>query len=258
MNTLPTKPNAWVCDQGDGTFDHNWKECHDSAGGDRGTPILEWSWRECRVCGAIEGDNEIPTQRMSTPDKCPHCGSESIPSGSWQHRFSCGHTIDHDQREFGTNLCLERARANKLAAENSELKGTIRQLREEAKEWTTDDELVNKAHKLEEDCRTLCDLLYERTKERDAAKTELAKALERVKELEHDLKSSRAAWNSLNDQLQDAHLKLRNETHAKEKWRIVAGQMSNALHLAEPFNLGTGEPMKEALRKFDEAMKDGQ
>ena len=46
----------WQCDLGDGEWDHDWKEKHDDAGEVDGIPGNHWSWRECRVCGAIEGD----------------------------------------------------------------------------------------------------------------------------------------------------------------------------------------------------------
>ena len=42
----------WVCDQGDGTFDHDWKWASDSIG-DSGVPngTQTIRFRVCRVCG---------------------------------------------------------------------------------------------------------------------------------------------------------------------------------------------------------------
>jgi len=34
------------------------------------------------------------------------------------------------------------------------------------------------------------------------------------------------------------------------EWKSIAHGLANALHLAEPFNMGTGEPMKKALDRF--------
>lgn len=45
---------TWKCDLGNGQWDHDWKEKHDDAGQVDGGPGDYWSWRECRVCGAIE------------------------------------------------------------------------------------------------------------------------------------------------------------------------------------------------------------
>ena len=55
-----TKPieQLWVCDLGNGQWDHDWQEKHDSSGEVDGGPGDHWTWRECRVCGAIETPND--------------------------------------------------------------------------------------------------------------------------------------------------------------------------------------------------------
>lgn len=58
---LPQAPGsvrAWQCDLGNGDWDHDWQEKHDSAGEVDGGPGDHWTWRECRVCGAIEAPNK--------------------------------------------------------------------------------------------------------------------------------------------------------------------------------------------------------
>jgi hypothetical protein len=47
-----------VCDLGNGQWDHDWQEKHDSSGEVDGGPGDRWTWRECRVCGAIETPND--------------------------------------------------------------------------------------------------------------------------------------------------------------------------------------------------------
>lgn len=54
---------SWKCDMGNGEWDHDWQERHDDAGEVDGIPGDHWSWRECRVCGAIEG--EAPNEKVS-------------------------------------------------------------------------------------------------------------------------------------------------------------------------------------------------
>lgn len=56
--------SAWQCDLGNGEWDHDWQEKHDSAGGEGGGPIIEWSWRECRVCGEIEEPPNAPGEPL--------------------------------------------------------------------------------------------------------------------------------------------------------------------------------------------------
>lgn len=46
--------DEWQCDLGNGEFDHDWVEKHDSAGEVDGGPGNHWSWFECRVCGEVE------------------------------------------------------------------------------------------------------------------------------------------------------------------------------------------------------------
>jgi hypothetical protein len=55
MNTenLPM-PSTWKCDLGNGEWDHDWQEKHDSSGEVDGGSGDHWSWRECQVCGEIE------------------------------------------------------------------------------------------------------------------------------------------------------------------------------------------------------------
>lgn len=45
---------GWVCDQGDGTFDHDWEEKSDSSGEIDGGSGDDWKWSECRACGITE------------------------------------------------------------------------------------------------------------------------------------------------------------------------------------------------------------
>lgn len=50
-------PSKWVCDNGDGTFDHDWKWSHDFIGDcdvPNGTQSI--SIRVCRVCGVEDCD----------------------------------------------------------------------------------------------------------------------------------------------------------------------------------------------------------
>jgi hypothetical protein len=49
---------AWQCDLGNGEWDHDWQEKHDSSGELDGGPGDHWSWRECRVCGETEAPNK--------------------------------------------------------------------------------------------------------------------------------------------------------------------------------------------------------
>ena len=58
---------AWQCNLGNGEWDHDWQEKHDDAGEVDGIPGDHWSWRECRVCGAIEG--EAPNAEVRDPAK---------------------------------------------------------------------------------------------------------------------------------------------------------------------------------------------
>lgn len=76
MSTEPEKPPAgpeladvaryaaaWQCDLGDGEWDHDWKETHESSGELDGAPGEQWSTTECRVCGAVKPHNasaELP------------------------------------------------------------------------------------------------------------------------------------------------------------------------------------------------------
>lgn len=53
----PPKDQGWKCDLGNGQWDHDWQEMHDSAGEVDGGPGDHWAWRECRECGAIESPN---------------------------------------------------------------------------------------------------------------------------------------------------------------------------------------------------------
>lgn len=51
--------------------DHDWQEKHDDSGQVDGGPGDHWSWRECRVCGAIEGEapnDELKNAGPRTPD----------------------------------------------------------------------------------------------------------------------------------------------------------------------------------------------
>jgi hypothetical protein len=47
----------WECDQGDGTFDHDWETVHDWTG-DPGVinGTQDFSYRRCRACGFEEGE----------------------------------------------------------------------------------------------------------------------------------------------------------------------------------------------------------
>ena len=54
---------VWQCNLGNGQWDHDWQEKHDDSGQVDGGPGDHWSWRECRVCGAIEG--EAPNVKLS-------------------------------------------------------------------------------------------------------------------------------------------------------------------------------------------------
>ncbi len=49
---------GWKCDLGNGEWDHDWKEIHDSSGEVDGWPGDHWTQRECRVCGLIETARE--------------------------------------------------------------------------------------------------------------------------------------------------------------------------------------------------------
>jgi hypothetical protein len=54
--TLPLKPLGWQCDHGDEGMDHDWRERSDDAGEVDGIPGDRWAWRECRVCGARDDE----------------------------------------------------------------------------------------------------------------------------------------------------------------------------------------------------------
>ena len=57
--------SAWVCDLGNGQWDHDWQEKHDSSGEVDGGPGDHWTWRECRACGKIE----TPNAKVSSGDE---------------------------------------------------------------------------------------------------------------------------------------------------------------------------------------------
>jgi hypothetical protein len=59
---MNNKPNGWQCDLGNGEWDHDWIERHDSSGEVDGGPGEHWSWRECRVCGAREDGVKATTK----------------------------------------------------------------------------------------------------------------------------------------------------------------------------------------------------
>lgn len=64
---MTAKSCKWVCDQGDGTFDHDWKWVHDSVGDPHvinGTQ--SFSYRECRICGAE--DHKTPYEHIPLDD----------------------------------------------------------------------------------------------------------------------------------------------------------------------------------------------
>lgn len=48
---------AWQCDLGNGEWDHDWKEAHESSGELDGGPGDHWTTTECRVCGAVKPHN---------------------------------------------------------------------------------------------------------------------------------------------------------------------------------------------------------
>lgn len=54
---------AWKCDLGNGEWDHDWEEKHESSGEVDGGPGDHWTWRECKVCGEIEK----PLDRLCKP-----------------------------------------------------------------------------------------------------------------------------------------------------------------------------------------------
>lgn len=74
---------AWQCNLGNGQWDHDWQEKHDDAGQVDGGPGDHWSWRECRVCGAIEG--EAPNARTQRPGASDApIANQSAPPGSME------------------------------------------------------------------------------------------------------------------------------------------------------------------------------
>lgn len=70
--TLPLRPMGWQCDHGDDGMDHDWKDMSDSTGEVDGGPGDQSAWRECRVCGARDDEeNSVldQTQVNLKPDK---------------------------------------------------------------------------------------------------------------------------------------------------------------------------------------------
>lgn len=52
------KASSWICDLGNGEWDHHWEEHHDSSGELDGHPGQHWSWRECKECGVRDDEPE--------------------------------------------------------------------------------------------------------------------------------------------------------------------------------------------------------
>lgn len=63
--TLPLRPLGWQCDLGDEGMDHDWKEMSDSYGEVDGGSGHHWTWRECRVCGAHEDEENGPVSNAA-------------------------------------------------------------------------------------------------------------------------------------------------------------------------------------------------
>lgn len=84
MNTdIPTK---WTCDNGDGTFDHDLEERHESTGELDGGPGNRWSWRECRVCGA----RDEPPPPVITLEEHRRALGELLGGERKQIHYPCG------------------------------------------------------------------------------------------------------------------------------------------------------------------------
>jgi len=60
--TLPLRPMGWQCDLGDEGMDHDWQEMQDDAGEVDGIPGDRWEWRECRVCGARDDEENAGSE----------------------------------------------------------------------------------------------------------------------------------------------------------------------------------------------------
>jgi len=68
----------WQCDLGNGEWDHDWVEKHDDAGEVDGFQGNHWSWLECRVCGAINGEVDLASL------SCAHCGKPATCIGRYE------------------------------------------------------------------------------------------------------------------------------------------------------------------------------
>lgn len=52
LSVMPLRPKGWQCDLGNGEFDHDWQESHETSGEVDGGRGDEWTTRTCRACGA--------------------------------------------------------------------------------------------------------------------------------------------------------------------------------------------------------------
>lgn len=121
---------------------------------------------------------------------------EFVNSSPLFYRFIDGTPLENDVACWIANAVIEkkdfvRGLERELAERirlNVEYQETIRQLRSEAAEWTTDDELVSKAHKLEREL------------------AEARAAFVRVEEYGWEIKEERDQWREVAEELMGAVL----------------------------------------------------
>lgn len=91
-----SQPAKWQCDLGNGEWDHDWKEIHDSSGELGGGPGQQWTYRECRVCGAIDSQETKPAEIQWIEWKGGECPlkDEEVEKWEWKSRG------DHTHMEF--------------------------------------------------------------------------------------------------------------------------------------------------------------